>query len=87
MNNYTKIYNANIITPSGFLKDGTLVLANGKIAELIKRFLDKGILAESDLFKTDTMLLNKIRTSYEGYESIKAIKQLKGFAEFMILYD
>lgn len=57
--------------------------ANGKIAELIKRFLDKGILVESDLFKTDTMLLNKIRTSYEGYECIKAIKQLKGFAEFI----
>ncbi|MFF5380677.1 HD domain-containing protein [Pedobacter suwonensis] len=57
--------------------------ANGKMAELIKRFLDKGILVEGDLFKTDTMLLNKIRTSYEGYESIKAIKQLKGFAEFI----
>jgi len=57
--------------------------ANGKIAELIKRFLDKGILVESDLFKTDTMLLNKIRTSYEGYEAIKSIKQLKGLAEFM----
>ena len=34
MNNYKKIYNANIITPSGFLKDGTLVLADGKIAEI-----------------------------------------------------
>jgi len=57
--------------------------ANGKMAELIKKFLNKGVLVESDLFKTDTMLLNKIRTSYEGYEAIKSIKQLKGFAEFM----
>jgi HD superfamily phosphohydrolase len=57
--------------------------ANGKMAELIKKFLNKGILVESDLFKTDTMLLNKIRTSYEGYEAIKSIKQLKGLDEFM----
>ena len=57
--------------------------ANGKMAELIKRFLNKGLLTESDLFKTDTLLLNKIRTNYEGYEAIKAIKQLRGFAEFM----
>lgn len=57
--------------------------ANGKMAELIKNFLNKGILMESDLFKTDTLLLNKIRSNYEGYEAIKAIKQLKGFAEFM----
>jgi HD superfamily phosphohydrolase len=57
--------------------------ANGKMAELIKKFLNKGVLVESDMFKTDTMLLNKIRTSYEGYEAIKSIKQLKGFAEFM----
>jgi len=57
--------------------------ANGKMAELIKRFLKKGLLTESDLFKTDTLLLNKIRTNYEGYEAIKAIKQLSGFAEFM----
>lgn len=57
--------------------------ANGKMAELIKKFLNKGVLVESDMFKTDTMLLNKIRTSYEGYKAIKSIKQLKGFAEFM----
>lgn len=57
--------------------------ANGKMAELIKKFLNKGVLVESDMFKTDTMLLNKIRTSYEGYEAIKSIKQLKGFAEFI----
>ncbi len=34
MTNYTKIFNANIITPSGFLKDGTLIIADGKIAEI-----------------------------------------------------
>lgn len=34
MTNYTKIYNANIITPSGFLKDGILIIADGKIAEI-----------------------------------------------------
>ena len=34
MSNYTKIYNASIITPSGFLKDGTLIIADGKIAEI-----------------------------------------------------
>jgi len=57
--------------------------ANGKMAELIKKLLNKGLLVESDLFKTDTLLLNKIRTTYAGYEAIKAIKQLRGFAEFM----
>jgi uncharacterized protein len=57
--------------------------ANGKMAELIRKFLNKGILVESDLFKTDTMLLNKIRTSYESYEAIRSIKQLKDLAEFI----
>lgn len=57
--------------------------ANGKMAELIKNLLKKGILTENDLFKTDTMLLNKIRSCTFGYDAIKSIKQLKGFAEFM----
>ena len=57
--------------------------ANGKMAELIKRFLNKGLLMESDMFKTDTLLLNKIRTNYEGYEAIKSIKQLRGLAEYI----
>ena len=57
--------------------------ANGKMAELIKSFLAKGILEESDMFKTDTMLLNKIRSTFAGYEAVKSIKQLKGFSEFM----
>ncbi|WP_316849414.1 HD domain-containing protein [Pedobacter agri] len=57
--------------------------ANGKMAELIRSFLKKGLLKESDMFKTDTLLLNKIRTTFEGYEAIKSIKQLRGFAEFI----
>lgn len=57
--------------------------ANGKMAELIKRFLNKGLLVESDMFKTDTLLLNKIRTNFEGYEAIKSIKQLRGFSEYI----
>lgn len=57
--------------------------ANGKMAEIIKNLIKKEVLCENDLFKTDTMLLNKIRSNVAGYESIKAIKQLKGFSEFM----
>jgi HD superfamily phosphohydrolase len=57
--------------------------ANGKMAELIKDLMEKGLLNKSDLFKTDTLLLNKIRSSISGYEAIKAIKQLKGFSEFI----
>ncbi len=57
--------------------------ANGKMAELIKGFIEKDILTKEDLFKTDTMLLNKIRSNYAGYEAIKSIKQLKGFDAFM----
>jgi len=57
--------------------------ANGKMAELIRSFLKKGLLKESDMFKTDTLLLNKIRTTFEGYEAIKSIKQLRGLAEFI----
>lgn len=57
--------------------------ANGKMAELIKELMEKGLLNKSDLFKTDTLLLNKIRSSISGYEAIKAIKQLKGFSEFI----
>lgn len=57
--------------------------ANGKMAELIRSFLKKGLLKESDMFKTDTLLLNKIRTTFEGYEAIKSIKQLRGLTEFI----
>ncbi|WP_199120450.1 N-acetylglucosamine-6-phosphate deacetylase [Pedobacter sp. ASV28] len=34
MSNYIKIFNGNIITPAGVLKNGTLVIANGKIADI-----------------------------------------------------
>jgi N-acetylglucosamine-6-phosphate deacetylase len=34
MSNLIKIFNAQIITPAGVLKDGTLVISNGKIAEV-----------------------------------------------------
>jgi len=57
--------------------------ANGKMTEIIKDFINKGLLIESDLFKTDTLLLNKIRTSYGGYEAVNSIKQLRGFEAFM----
>jgi len=65
-----------------FFKLPLHLYANGKMAELIKTFLKKGLLTESDMFKTDTLLLNKIRTTYAGYEAVKAIKQLRGLAEY-----
>lgn len=34
MSNLIKIFNAQIITPAGVLKEGTLVISNGKIAEV-----------------------------------------------------
>ncbi|RZK21249.1 MAG: HD domain-containing protein [Pedobacter sp.] len=66
-----------------FFKLPLHLYANGKMAELIKKFLNKGLLNESDMFKTDTLLLNKIRTNFAGYEAIKAIKQLRGLAEYI----
>lgn len=66
-----------------FFKLPLHLYANGKMAELIRSFINKGILKESDMFKTDTLLLNKIRTTYAGYEAIKSIKQLRGFAEYI----
>jgi len=66
-----------------FFKLPLNLYANGKMAELIKNFLKKGLLNESDMFKTDTLLLNKIRTNFAGYEAIKAIKQLRGLAEYI----
>jgi len=59
------------------------VYANGKMAELIREFMHTGFITEADLFKTDTFLLNKIRSTLKGYDAIKSIKQLKGFAEYM----
>lgn len=59
------------------------VYANQQLAMLIREFLKKGLLAESDLMKDDTFLLNKIRSSADGYEGIKAIKQHTGYNEFL----
>lgn len=59
------------------------VYANIQLAKIIKRGLAKGVLTTSDLFLTDTLLLNKIRSTYEGVTSIKAIKSLEGFKNFL----
>lgn len=57
--------------------------ANKELANIIKEGLESGFLSEDDLFKDDTFLLNKIRSSSKGYEAIKAIKQHKGFTAFL----
>jgi HD superfamily phosphohydrolase len=59
------------------------VYANQQMASLIRDFLKNGQLKEADLLKDDTFLLNKLRSSTYGYECIKAIKQLKGYPEFL----
>ncbi|RZM14254.1 MAG: N-acetylglucosamine-6-phosphate deacetylase, partial [Pedobacter sp.] len=48
MTSYTKIYNANIITPSGLLKDGTLIIADGKIAEVSAKNIEVANAVEID---------------------------------------
>ncbi|WP_316821852.1 HD domain-containing protein [Pedobacter gandavensis] len=57
--------------------------ANQQMAILIRDFLRNGFLLETDLFKDDTFLLNKIRSIALGYEAIKAIKTLKGYPAFL----
>ncbi|MNL16807.1 HD domain protein [compost metagenome] len=59
------------------------VYANHQLALIIRNFLKTGFLKEADLFKDDTFLLNKIRSSSSGYEAIKAIKLHKGYTEFL----
>lgn len=59
------------------------VYANRKLTELIKVGLQRNELVHSDLFKDDTYLLNKIRSTTAGYEGIKAIKQQRGFDMFV----
>ncbi|WP_214226569.1 HD domain-containing protein [Pedobacter sp. B4-66] len=59
------------------------VYANRKLTELIKVGLQRNELVHSDLFKDDTYLLNKIRSTTAGYEGIKAIKQQRGFDVFV----
>lgn len=59
------------------------VYANQQLALLIREFLDKGEIEEKDLFKDDTYLLNKMRSTAYGVEAIKAIKQHKDYAKFL----
>ncbi len=59
------------------------VYANQRLAILISEFLKNGQLKETDLLKDDTFMLNKIRSTALGYEAIKAIKQHKGYTEFL----
>lgn len=59
------------------------VYANTQLAKIIKRGLAKGVLSHEDLFLNDILLLNKIRSTYEGVTSIKAIKTLEGFKNFL----
>lgn len=57
--------------------------ANQQMAVLIRDFLKNGFLNESDLFKDDTFLLNKIRSIALGYEAVKSIKLQKGYPAFL----
>jgi len=59
------------------------VYANRKLTELIKAGLQRNELVHGDLFKDDTYLLNKIRSTTAGYEGVKAIKQQRGFDVFV----
>lgn len=59
------------------------VYANQQLALLIREFLDKGEIEEKDLFRDDTYLLNKMRSTSYGVEAIKAIKQHKDYDKFL----
>lgn len=59
------------------------VYANYELTVIIRDLLNSGFLKESDLFKDDTFLLNKIRSTNAGYEAIKAIKLHKGYVNFL----
>lgn len=59
------------------------VYANQQLALLISECLKKGELEEKDLFKDDTYLLNKLRSTPYGYEEIKAIKQHRDYVKFL----
>lgn len=61
----------------------TYVYANVQLAKIIKEGLTNGILNHADLFLNDTLLLNKIRSTYEGVASIKSIKALEGLKNFL----
>jgi len=59
------------------------VYANQELALIIREFLQSGFLKEGDLFRDDTFLLNKIRSTSVGYEAVKAIKLHKGYTNFL----
>lgn len=59
------------------------VYANYELTVIIRDLLNSGFLKEGDLFKDDTFLLNKIRSTNAGYEAIKAIKLHKGYVNFL----
>lgn len=59
------------------------VYANYELTVIIRDLLRSGFLKEGDLFKDDTFLLNKIRSTNAGYEAIKAIKLHKGYVNFL----
>ncbi|CAM3921234.1 hypothetical protein SAMN06265348_111152 [Pedobacter westerhofensis] len=59
------------------------VYANQQLGLLIKEFLEKGEIRESDLLKDDTFLLNKIRSTVYGFDAVKAIKQQKDYSKFL----
>lgn len=59
------------------------VYANFELTVIIRDLLNSGFLKEGDLFKDDTFLLNKIRSTNAGYEAIKGIKLHKGYASFL----
>lgn len=59
------------------------VYANQQLAFLIRTSLEKDQISESDLLKDDTFLLNKLRSTTQGFEAIKAIKMHKGYAGFL----
>lgn len=59
------------------------VYANHQLALVIRDFLSTGFLKKADLFKDDTFLLNKIRSTNTGYEAVKAIKLHKGYTDFL----
>jgi HD superfamily phosphohydrolase len=59
------------------------VYANQQLSLLIREFLTKGEIRESDLLKDDTFLLNKIRSTAHGFEAVKAIRQQKDYPRFL----
>jgi len=59
------------------------VFANQQLSLLIREFLNRGEIRESDLLKDDTFLLNKIRSTAYGFDAVKAIKQQRDYPRFL----